>query len=156
MGHGIPGDQRLQLGRGSRVRGGAPLRAALSGSHASDISYLEVGEFWLILLSSLLYLLLSPLAQWCARRWSLDFRQTRRTPRDKLDWLGLDWIALDSISIALDCVVYELAGIELAMDWIVFHWIGLGWILIGLDWIELETDWLAWIGYGLDFFRLSE
>ena len=30
----------------------------------------------------------------------------------------------------------------------------LGWILIGLDWIELETDWLAWIGYGLDFFRL--
>ena len=84
----------------------------------------------------------------------MNFRQTRRTPRDKLDWLGLDWIALDSISIALDCVVYGLAWIELAMDWIVFHWIGLGWILIGLDWIELETDWLAWIGYGLDFFRL--
>ena len=92
----------------------------------NDPEYLEVGGFWLILLSSLLYLLLSPLAQWCARRWSLNFRQTRRTPRDKLDWLGLDWVALDSISIALDCVVYGLAWIELAMDWIVSRWIGLG------------------------------
>ena len=70
----------------------------------------------------------------------MDFRQTRRTPRDKLDWLGLDWIALDSISIALDCVVYGLAWIELAMDWIVSRWIGLGWISIRLDYRRICQD----------------
>ena len=144
MGHGIPGDQRLQLGRGSRVRGGAPLRAALSDSHASD-SHAS---------ANFGYFFCRRCCTCCCRHLPSGVRgggpwiSARPEELPAISWIDLDWIGLRWIR-------FRLRWIVLYMDWLGLSWLWIGLYRVGLDWVGFRFDWTdILVGLDLLTFRL--